>query len=116
MKPRHYILRDKKVEPATLFEWALFMSSGDRSVAQTMVSGFLVSTVFLGLDHNHAGKGPPVLWETMVFDADGPASDFQQHRCAGSWEQAEAMHERAVASVKSAFGITETENTPAKNG
>jgi hypothetical protein len=27
----------------------------------------LVSTVFLGLDHNFNASGPPVLWETMVF-------------------------------------------------
>ena len=26
-----------------------------------------VSTVFLGLNRNFAQKGPPVLWETMVF-------------------------------------------------
>lgn len=26
-----------------------------------------VSTVFLGLDHNWSGEGPPILWETIVF-------------------------------------------------
>jgi len=26
-----------------------------------------VSTVFLGLDHNFSSKGPPVVFETMVF-------------------------------------------------
>jgi hypothetical protein len=36
-----------------------------------------VSTVFLGLDHNHADSGPPVLWETMVF---GGALDGAQVR------------------------------------
>ena len=28
--------------------------------------GVMVSTVFLGLDHQF-GDGPPVLWETLVF-------------------------------------------------
>jgi len=27
----------------------------------------LVSTVFLGLDHNFGASGPPVLWETLVI-------------------------------------------------
>jgi hypothetical protein len=29
--------------------------------------GVEVSTVFLGLDHDLSGNGPPILWETMVF-------------------------------------------------
>ena len=27
----------------------------------------MVSTVFLGLDHNYSPFGPPVLWESLVF-------------------------------------------------
>ncbi len=55
-----------------------------------------VSTVFLGLDHNF-GDGPPILWETLVF---GGPMNGQQTRCAGSREQAEAMHEKMVQLVK----------------
>lgn len=109
---RYYVLNGKKVEPATLFDWAVFMGHADRSVAQTIVQGFIVSTVFLGLDHRFSGEGPPILWETMVFDQDGPARDFMSDRCAGSWEQAEAMHEKAVASVRSAFGTPVPEQQP----
>ena len=29
-----------------------------------------VSTVFLALDHNFSGIGPPVLWESLVFYSD----------------------------------------------
>ena len=36
-------------------------------VAKDMVGLFLVSTVFLGIDHNFYGDGPPLLFETMVF-------------------------------------------------
>lgn len=28
----------------------------------------VVSTVYLGIDHSHDDYGPPVLWETIVFD------------------------------------------------
>lgn len=36
----------------------------------------LVSTVFLGLDHNFAAGGPPVLWETMILG--GPDDGYQR--------------------------------------
>jgi hypothetical protein len=35
-----------------------------------------ISTVFLGIDHNHSGRGPPVLWETMIFG--GPHDGYQR--------------------------------------
>ena len=59
----------------------------------------LVSTVFLGLDHNWRTNGPPILWETMVF---GGKLDQEMDRCSGSREQAEAMHQRMVERVKKA--------------
>jgi hypothetical protein len=36
----------------------------------------MVSTVFMGLDHNFSREGPPVLWETMVFG--GPYNDYTE--------------------------------------
>ncbi len=62
-------------------------------VAKTDLPGDVhVSTVFLGLDHNHTGKGPPLLFETMVFG--GPLHDEQWRYC--TWEEAEAGHKAAV--------------------
>jgi hypothetical protein len=56
--------------------------SGDRTykvVEQTWVPGFLISTVWLGIDHNLGSTGiaPPVIFETMIFhrDEDGE-TDF----------------------------------------
>jgi hypothetical protein len=54
----------------------------------------VVSTVFLGLDHAWAG-GPPLLFETMVFN--GPLND-EQRRCA-TWDQATAQHRKTVEEV-----------------
>ena len=31
----------------------------------------MVSTVWLGLDHNYLGDGPPLIFETMVFRGKG---------------------------------------------
>lgn len=36
----------------------------------------VVSTVFLGLDHNFFDTGPPILWESMVFE--GPLDQAQE--------------------------------------
>lgn len=30
----------------------------------------VVSTVYLGIDHNFSGHGPPIIWETMIFFGD----------------------------------------------
>jgi hypothetical protein len=35
---------------------------------QDEMFGCLISTVFLGYDHSHSLSGPPVLWETMIFE------------------------------------------------
>lgn len=103
----HFILVDRKVQKATLHEWAAFFEkSADRTVARTEVDGFLVSTVFLGLDHNYSDDGPPILWETMVFGGNTARhADLDQSRCAGTWEQAEEMHWRAVRALQQAIGI-----------
>jgi len=54
--------RDRMMEVESL------LTDGEkRIVAKTRYGGVAVSTVFLPIDHNYTGKGPPVLWETMVF-------------------------------------------------
>ena len=69
-----YIL-DASGEPKlveSLTKWARWFegSAEARRVARTQVGDCMVSTVFLGLDHNFSEEGPPVLWETMVFGQD----------------------------------------------
>ncbi len=52
-----------------VLEWAVWFGQNDhaRVVARTeLPSGCVVSTVFLGVDHNFR-DGDPVLWETMMF-------------------------------------------------
>jgi hypothetical protein len=93
--------------------WAEWFETADRRVAETEVLDDLVaqiavpelrpvergtsriSTVFLGLDHNHGGVGPPILFETMVF---GGPLDRECQRYA-TWDEAEAGHAEMVARV-----------------
>jgi hypothetical protein len=69
----------------------------ERTVARWHFEGVdvLVSTVFLGVDHNF-GDGPPILYETMVFG--GPCGG--QMRRYSTWEEAERGHMRVCKIVR----------------
>lgn len=126
MNSRHYIL-DKKGNPVVtdLMTWATWFEKSckdfdttKRHVAMTTIGRYKVSTVFLGLDHNF-GKGPPVLWETMVFNKKSKGEKWtiedgasvEMTRCSGSREQAEAMHDRMVKLVKEKYATRKTRAT-----
>ena len=55
-----------------VLEWARAFEEDDRVIAQgrhkERGKNVMVSTVFLGLDHNFFGVGPPLLFETMAFE------------------------------------------------
>ncbi len=95
-----YILNEsgEPVKEPNLRKWAIWFETANRRVDETICENGRISTVFLGLDHNYSDEGPPILWETMVF---GGALDQEQDRCSGNREQAEAMHEKMVALVRS---------------
>lgn len=76
---------------------------GYRRVAQDVVGPYWVSTVWLGLDHNHCPGGPPLIFETMVFagedDNERFAHDFDMRRYATEAE-AIAGHQETVMAVR----------------
>lgn len=68
---KHWILDEEDIpKEASLEEWVIWFETHNsaRFLAKYERDGYLVSTVFLGMDHNWSGKGPPILFETMVFD------------------------------------------------
>lgn len=88
----------KPVKVDNLSEWGKKYSD-TRRVAQTMVGPYRVSTVFLGIDHNHFRDGPPLLFETMIFDDSkvrrrNQELDYQKR--FSTWEEAEAGHDKAI--------------------
>ena len=92
----NYILVDKKpVVEKDIIKWSRWYEKGDRKVANTVIDGVRVSTVFLGLDHSFE-SGEPILFETLVFDGD---KDGDMDRCS-TWEQAEKMHEKMCTKVR----------------
>jgi hypothetical protein len=76
--------------------WAGWYQLANRCVAETHIGAVRVSTVFLGINHNYAGFGLPVLWETLVFggDLDGEGGRY----C--SREEAIAGHANMVDRVR----------------
>lgn len=97
-----YILEGKIPVPAkNLLEWALWIEEGheQRVVAQETIGKYWVSTVFLGLDHRFGDSGPPLLFETMVFDAkpnnDGYKAEAGPTFRAPTWEIALEHHAEA---------------------
>jgi hypothetical protein len=77
----------------TMEEWTEYFESGTRIIARTGDDHIRVSTVFLGLNHNWKGHGPPILFETMIF---GGEHDDYQVRYA-TYDEAIAGHQAAVA-------------------
>lgn len=63
---------------------------------RTEVNGAVVSTVWLGINHNFSDEGPPIAWETMIF-YDPDYEDWQWRY--ETREEAFAAHDRIVAKL-----------------
>ena len=77
-----------------------------KRVASTDIGPYWVSTVWLGIDHNWLGDGPPIIFETMVFskgERDDPGyhglHDMDMDRYATE-EEALAGHEAMCLMVR----------------
>lgn len=104
VRPDHWILVGQTPVPEPdVLKWAEWFGSADRVVAQTEIGASMVSTVFLGLDHNFWVEGPPLLFESMIFtDGDG-GNDTA--RCA-TWAQAEAQHKAICDGLRIKYRIS----------
>lgn len=98
----HYILKGREIVKADLLTWGKWLEENReaRIVKQEDVGAYWVSTVFLGLNHQY-GEGPPLLFETMVFEK-GESSDLWCDRCS-TYDEAEAMHERGCEHVRTSL-------------
>lgn len=86
------ILDGKTIVPVDDFAvWGKWFETANRHVAKTDAGGILISTVFLGMNHNF-GDGCPLWFETMIF---GGEHDGYQERYS-TWDEAEAGHKSAL--------------------
>lgn len=99
--PHWYDLDHRPIGPEEANE---LLGSNRRTIARDEVGPFTVSTVFLVLDHRMLGEGPPLLYETMIFDPadsldDSPEFTGSPMRTA-TREAALAMHDQVVATAR----------------
>ena len=104
IKPRPFMYILEKGEPVPCddtMEWGKFMEDSDRILARATIErdgvATMISTVFLAVDHSFCMEGPPILWETMVFQNDKACNAFTQ-RYANA-EQAIAGHNFVFSEV-----------------
>lgn len=100
----HYVLVDgEPVGVEDVLLWARWyeqtFETGERHVADDTIGEVWVSTVFLGTDYNFLGEGPPVLWETAIFEKD-EVVDIRRY---SSREAAERGHTEVVAALTGAY-------------
>lgn len=93
----HY---DKFGTRITVHMWAALLEDDQyRQIASTEVDGALVSTVWVGIDHNW-GDGPPLIFETTVFWGRTPSADDEERyssiddALAGHWRHVQALQGR----------------------
>lgn len=90
---------DKDGKPITdTLEWAKkFEDREYRKVGYTKLTNtVLVSTVWLGLDHDFLEEGAPIIFETMVF-VDGTCTDQKRY---STLEQAKEGHRKLVKEYR----------------
>jgi hypothetical protein len=94
----HYIIKGREIEKVDLMTWAEWFEENldARRVALDSREGVEVSTVFLGLDYNFAGIGPPILFETMIF---GGEFDLQIMGRYATYDEALVGHVEACRRV-----------------
>jgi len=90
----------------------LFENLKYRVIAQDHVNDITVSTVWLGLDHRLWGDGPPLIFETMVFnvaDLDHPGHDLEMRRYSTESEAREGH--RQLLELVNLLEFTQTGET-----
>jgi hypothetical protein len=100
---------DRDGERIGFRRWHELMADLDyRRVAETTIAPgherIWVSTVWLGIDHNFGGDGPPLIFETMVFRGllDGRMERYPNELAA------RAGHERWVTAARAAAAAGES--------
>lgn len=102
---------DRHGQPMDLMGWASKHEDMDyKVVAQHWIRGWMVSTVWLGIDHNFTMSGPPLIFETMVFppgDESGDGGLYSEEEYCERYPTeaaAQAGHDRALSWVVDKLG------------
>lgn len=90
---------DQDGKPMTHDQWIdAYTNIENRIVARTNSGHFLISTVWLGLNHQYT-DGPPLIFETMIFNEENNGEDIGCQRYSTKLE-ALAGHIHAIEWVQ----------------
>jgi hypothetical protein len=97
MLPHYFILDGHTPVPCSVETWSAWFEENfdNRHVGCSEQGDVFVSTVFLGINHNFFGNGPPILFETMVFIA-GDGGDCERY---STWDEAAEGHRKWVNMI-----------------
>ena len=96
-----YLDKDNNVIPCeegmeAFLEWSTWFDNtymdGSHWIASTKIKGILVSTIFLGMNHQW-GEGPPVVFETMILGG-WIDQEYQERYC--TYDEAKEGHAAAI--------------------
>lgn len=73
-------------------------NSNKKHVAYDEINGYIVSTIWLGLNHDLFDAEPPLVFETMIFEGGDRRQDIYCGRYS-TWQQAEEGHKLAIQWV-----------------
>jgi hypothetical protein len=93
---------DRAGQSIDMMDWVASMKNpANKRVAEDTVSGYWVSTVWLGMDYS-LGDGPPLIFETMVFPQKEGETNWYDEYCEryATEEEALAGHADVVAKLK----------------
>jgi hypothetical protein len=88
---------DKTTSPCSQDEFIAQTTSNAKHVDKTEKDGYNISTVFLGSDYNFQRTGAPILFETMIFDANGDDVFIDRYE---TYEDAKKGHDYCVENLK----------------
>lgn len=104
MMESYELLPDHTTQRVTRADFTWPDSETRRVAVDILEDGKVVSTVFLVLDHS-SDRGPPMLFETMVFPSETDFEEFYMRRYS-TWDEAAAGHAEIVEALKN--GTLET--------
>lgn len=107
----HYILDGQEpIEITDIMVWGDWMQHNRCHVDYDEIGVFVVSTVFLAVDHSYGRYEKPMLFETMAWLS---SEEISMTRCS-TWVQAKRMHRHALQRYRIAL-LRELHGRPSKH-
>ena len=99
--PGHILIPCTSIE-----DWGRALADDTANIVQqdVIAPGIAISTVFLGLDHNMFGDGPPLVFETMIFREGDGNETFRW----STWDEAMEGHKALTEALRLLIAQTPT--------